>query len=239
MNENIIAKLQQEAKQFITYNKLILNGVEIYPKEIEVYYYKEGELEDKSGHRNELQKNNKNHFYIHRWGTSKCSPYRGGTRQCLDFVVSDKENTYYSYLIRSAFIKKDDESNLIVGPNRVFCQLTKFLSYEELENGTVYSLPYKCENGIVLFSKRINLCKDTNTKFCDNELKKICDSELRAVLCDDFYVSAKYPLKENMIINYLKSSDKNQDKHNNPIDFCKKRLNYVPSKIKEYYGNKN
>lgn len=54
--QDIIKKLQNEAYQFLK-KKLVLNGIAILPKEIEVYYYKEGEFEDKSVHQNELQTN--------------------------------------------------------------------------------------------------------------------------------------------------------------------------------------
>ena len=70
-NQAIIERLQNEAKLFLTKTKLMLSGVSILPKEIEVYYFKKGEFEDTSVHRNDLQKKNKNHFYLHRNGTSK------------------------------------------------------------------------------------------------------------------------------------------------------------------------
>lgn len=64
-------KLQNDAIQFVSQIKLILNGAVIIPKEIEVYYYKEGEFSDESVHRNELQQNNMNHFYVHRNGKTR------------------------------------------------------------------------------------------------------------------------------------------------------------------------
>lgn len=57
----------------------MLKGVSVLPKEIEVYYYKNGQFEDTSVHRNDLQKNNKNHFYVHRRGTTQSDKYKGVT----------------------------------------------------------------------------------------------------------------------------------------------------------------
>ena len=132
-NQLTIERLQNEAKHFLTETKLILNGVSILPKEIEVYYYKEGEFEDPTVHRNKLQQNNKNHFYVHRWGKTKNDKYKSGNRAGMDFVVSDDENTYHSYLIRSAVIN----GKLVIGPNKVLKRMLEAnpnLSYEELES---------------------------------------------------------------------------------------------------------
>ena len=38
--------LQNEAEKFITQSELMINGVEVVPKEIDVYYFKEDEFED-------------------------------------------------------------------------------------------------------------------------------------------------------------------------------------------------
>ena len=77
MRHELIKTLQTNAKKFITENKLDLNGLIIEPKEIEVYYYKEGVFEDNSVHRNELQAANSNHFYIHRMGIKRTDTYKG------------------------------------------------------------------------------------------------------------------------------------------------------------------
>ena len=67
--QEMLQKLQTEARLFLTESVLVLKGLFIRPKEIEVYYYEKGIFEDNSVHRNDLQKNNKNHFYVHRCGT--------------------------------------------------------------------------------------------------------------------------------------------------------------------------
>lgn len=230
MKDIIETRLQEEASLFITQNKLAVNEIEVFPKEIETYYFKKGKFEDESVHKNELQKNNKNHFYVHRWGTNKGDKYKGGYYPGLDFVVSEDDDTYYSYLIRSAVIKYKgafiNKGQTIIGPNKVLntiCEIGK-VTFENLEKDTV-KLENSCiPNDGVVISERINLNKG------------FIDKKLRFVLCDDLYISSKYPKKEEMIINFLTSENK-QIMPANPIDFCKNKLGYVPSSIKKYYAN--
>lgn len=221
-NQLTIERLQNEAKHFLTETKLILNGVSILPKEIEVYYYKEGEFEDRTVHRNELQQNNKNHFYVHRWGKTKNDKYKGGNRAGMDFVVSSDENTYYSYLIRSAEIN----GNLIVGPNKVLktIEARTFLSYKKLENNTI-DVEFVNSSYDVLFSERINLNQECEFSFY----------ELRAVLCDDLYrkKESKYPIKERMITTFLSRKVKSQEMtQEQALKYAKEKLGYIPSTIK-------
>lgn len=210
-----IKKLQNDAAQFLS-KKLVINGVTISPKEIESYYHKVREFEDSSVHRNELQKNNKNHFYVHRYGLTKSDKYKGGNRAGLDFVISDEENTYYSYLIRSAMINNE----LIVGPNNVLKKILEIcnISCKDLENVNV-ELVTNNNSGIVLFSERINLGKNA----CEFR-----DCKLRAVVCDEFFKESKYPKKEKMVIDFL-------DGKNNEYAqiFAKDKLGYIPSKFRK------
>ncbi len=212
--QKTITRLQNEAKQFLT-KKLVINGLNIYPKEIEMYYFKEGEFEDSSVHRNELQKNNKNHFYVHRYGLTKSDKYKGGNRAGLDFVVSDETNTYYSYLIRSAVIIDKQ----IIGPNNVLKNILEVskLSCEKLENVNVELMSNSISN-IILFSERINLGENAGD---------FRDFELRAVVCDDLFRDSKYPAKEKMVINFLLNKDNAQAEI-----FAKEKLGYIPSKIR-------
>ena len=218
-NQLTIERLQNEAKHFLTETKLILNGVSILPKEIEVYYYKEGEFEDPTVHRNKLQQNNKNHFYVHRWGKTKNDKYKSGNRAGMDFVVSDDENTYHSYLIRSAVIN----GKLVIGPNKVLKRMLEAnpnLSYEELES-TPVKLDFEDSFYDVLFSERINLNQE-------NEFSKY---ELRAVLCDNLYKEkeSKYRFKEQMITQFIKAQ-KMPPKQ--ALEYAKDKLGYIPSEIR-------
>lgn len=214
----IVERLQKEAKLFLTGFKLVLNGISIKPKEIEVYFYEEvGDFKDSSVHRNELQKNNKNHFYVHRNGLTKSDSYKGGNRMGLDFVVSDNENTYYSYLIRSAVI---NDGKPIIGPYKVLKAIQYacgFSSCDELETKKV-ELVANDVSSDVLFSKRINL---------GNNAKEYINCKLRAVLCDDLFRGSKYPAKEKMITDFLKNETKERS-----IVYAKDKLGYVPSEIR-------
>lgn len=226
MQEQIKRRLQKETEHFLTNWKLVCRGLEIYPKEIEVYYYeKEGEFKDDSVHKNDLQKNNRNHFYVHRWGTKSSDSYKGGSRTGIDFVISDNENIYQSYLIRSAEINGET----IVGPNKVLKKIIMACdfsdehlesNYKELECSPVTLEPNNV-SADVLFSKRMNLKKG------------YVDCELRAVLCDDKFINCKYPGKEKMIVDFLSEKVHLQDMTSDEArKYAKVKLNYIPSEIK-------
>lgn len=213
--EKIVVKLQNEGKTFLA-KTLMCNGISIQPTEIEPYYYKKGVFEDESVHQNEFQTNiHKNHFYIHRWGTKQSDPYKGGNRVSLDFVVSDDTDTYYSFLIRSASINGEPP---IIGPNKVYRKIKEIchLDEEGLENLPIKLVPNKNDYD-VLFSKRINLTKG------------FVDYELRAVLCDENFKNSRYPLKEKMVVGFIKQ---NNMSHDRAIEYAKDKLGYIPSSIK-------
>lgn len=217
-----IQKRQNEAKLFLTESCLVLNGVFIHPKEIEVYYYEEGTFEDNSVHRNDLQKHNKNHFYIHRCGTNSSDSYKGGNYAGIDFVMSETDNIYYTYLIRSAVVN----DKMIVGPHNVLEAIKKYshLEYKDIEDTTVEVL--SCKNpGDVMFSSRINLGKTVCEEY--NECK------LRAVLCDEMFRDSKYPAKEKMVIDFLKGKVQTHNISNEQaLQYAKEKLGYIPSSIK-------
>ncbi len=221
-NQLTIERLQNEARLFLTKTKLMLNGVSILPKEIEVYYFKEGEFEDTSVHRNDLQKKNKNHFYVHRRGLKQTDKYNGGNRGGVDFVVSDSENFYYSFLIRSAVI----DNELVIGPNNV---LESILNYCKLDKETLESEPIELHpnavSGDVLFSKRINLGKNAG---------QFSECKLRAVLCDDLFRTNKYPAKEKMVVDFLIDKVQSQQMTKEQAsEYAKQKLGYIPSAIKD------
>lgn len=221
MMDSIIPKLQKEAWEFLVHKKLMLNGVSIIPKEIEVYYFKKQEFEDNSVHKNELQQNNSNHFYIHRWGNKCLDPYKGGKYPGIDFVVSEEKDVYYSYLIRSALVNDKP----VVGPHKVLLAIESacHLCYNIIEQTKVEIVQNIILCDIVLFSSRINLGKLVSKEFYN--------SKLRAVLCDNWFIQNKYPKKEEMIVNYL--LDNKMDKEQMKI-FAKDKLGYIPSSIRNY-----
>ena len=221
VNQKIVDLLKHDAEVFLSTTHLEYQGLAIWPKEIEVYYYEKNVFEDGSVHGNNLQRKNRNHFYVHRRGIGEKDKYKGGNRAGLDFVVSDNETVYYSYLIRSAVIGE----KLIIGPNNVLTHLSDEcgFSYEDLENTLVSPVVSKCE-GDVVFSNRIKLGENSGAfKNC----------ELRAVLCDRWFRNGKYPLKETMIVNFL-SRQVNMMKMtpSQAMEYAKKHLGYIPSDIK-------
>lgn len=216
--ETIVKYLQREAEHFLCNSTLILNGVTIQPTEIEVYYHNEGEFEDKSVHKNELQQNNARHFYIHRRGRNATDSIKGGNRAGIDFVLSDEKNMYYTYLIRSAIIN----GYLVIGPHKVLETIEKECALTEKEiEGAAVQIVMNNVPGIVLFSKRINLGRNA---------EEYSDLKLRAVLCDDAFIQSKYPTKEQMIIDYILDRDMPQEQ---AIEFARKKLGYIPKIIKQ------
>ena len=221
-NEKIIKILQSDAVEFITRWNLLLEGVVIKPKEIEIYYYKEGVFEDNSVHRNELQEMNANHFYIHRMGLRQSDKYKGRNYAGLDFVLSNEKGLYYSYLIRSAVVN----NTLVVGPNKVLNAIVAEtnLTMKEIESKEIEKIP--CDTVCdVLYSTRINLGKTVSIDYL--QLK------LRFVLCDELYAQAKYQAKEKMVVDYLYDKFDQQDiLREEAIIFAKQKLGYIPSSIR-------
>lgn len=220
--EDVVNELQLRLSEFISGYKLGIGGAVIEPKEVEVYYYKDGEFEDNSVHRNELQAMNPNRFYVHRMGVSRQDKYKGWNYAGVDLVVSNQSGVYYSYLIRSAVV----DNNLVVGPNKVLNAIlvASKLTKEEMENRPVDMIACDRRHD-VLFSKRINLGVKVKDEF------RFC--KLRAVVCDEYFGTAKYPSKEEMIYNYI------YDKFNSQamtkaeaLGYVKEKLGYVPSLIR-------
>lgn len=219
----MIEELQKHAIDFLNNKFFVVNGINIYPKEIEAYYFKEGEFEDNSVHRNDLQQNHPNRFYIHRWGKSKDDPYKGGNYPGIDFVVSSEASCYYTYLLRSVEI----EEKLVIGPHMVLeaiKEATGAADYNELENMSVSIANKECENDI-LISIRINLGKTVDDTYKN--------APLRFVELDEHFRNAKYPLKEKLITDYL--IDKMKKKHiskEDAIATVREKLGYLPASIK-------
>ncbi|MBO7201442.1 MAG: hypothetical protein J6V54_08640 [Bacteroidales bacterium] len=218
----LINELQSRVMEFMLGFNLRIGGTVIEPKEVEVYYYKDGEFEDNSVHRNELQAMNPNRFYVHRMGVSRQDKYKGRNYAGVDWVVSNQSGVYYSYLIRSAVV----DNSLVVGPNKVLNAILEAskLTKEELENRQVGRLA--CDRRYdVLFSQRINLGVKVNDKF------RSC--KLRAVVCDEFFRTAKYSAKEEMIYNYVYDKFNSQEMTKaEALGYVKEKLGYVPSLIR-------
>lgn len=217
--KEITSRLQQEAIDFLHTKKLIVKGVEIYPKEIEMYYYKEGEYEDYPVHQADKQQDKKFKFYLHEVG-------RGG----LDLVLSDEVGVYKSLLLRSVVI--GDE--LITGPLNTLDAILKKteLSEEELGNIDVEVRDYDRSSFDVFTSSRIGI-RDAKK----NEDKYFKGVELRFILCDEFFKQRSkkkvgYKDKEEVIRNYLTKKIKSgQMSYDEAVEYSRKWLGYKVGKL--------
>ena len=221
---NTIAELQTLAVDFLCNHSLVVNGVVINLKEIEVYYYKEGTFEDGSVHRNELQRNNPCRFYVHRCGRGRSDSYKGGNYPGVDLVMSEDDSCYFTFLLRSVVIEKE----LVIGPHNVLCAILRAVGakdYNALEQMPVRIVD--CRAGeTVLTSERINLGKTVSREYRE--------AKLRFVILDGFYMSSRYPMKEKMITDWLLSVlQTNQQTMPEAILLAKEYLGHVPSSIKK------
>lgn len=139
---------------------------------------------------------------MHRTGKSKDYKPKGGTRCGCDFVLSDKDNVYYTFLIRGIVIDRE----LIVGPNNSLKAILSYtsLSYSELEGAKVELVP--CKNDChILPSPRIGLGKPEEEK---NVI--FHDAELRMIVCDEYFKQTDkrskcgYKLRTDAIDNFLR-----------------------------------
>ena len=204
-NKELLISLQKEASEFLQSKYLVVNDTKIFLKEIEVYYYETGKFEDYTVHRNKLQGANKYKFYIHRYGKEVDSSYKSSSknnRGGCDFVISDSNNIYYSYLIRSIVI--NDE--LIIGPRKTLDAIiaNTVLSYEQLEKIDIKVI--SCESYYdVLKTPRIGL---GNPPKAEDSLFK--DEKLRFILCDNYFCKQNgYKLRTRAIDDFLEEQLKN------------------------------
>ena len=72
----IESMLQQTTAQLLHHYKIRAHEVELYPIELESYFYRAGVFEDPYVHTNELQANHFGELYVHRRGKEACSPYK-------------------------------------------------------------------------------------------------------------------------------------------------------------------
>lgn len=224
-------RLRKEASDFIQGNYLLVNNVAIYLKEIEVYYYEAGKFEDYTVHRNQLQRNNKHKFYVHRYGQKVDSSYKSSpknNRGGCDFVLSDTDNIYYSYLIRSIVINE----NPVFGPRNSLNAIIENtgLSYEELEKAEVKVVPFENHHDI-LKTSRIGL---GNPNEGENPLFK--EAELRLIICDEYFkekngYKRRTEAIDNFLIECLKEGKMTKEE---AIKYSKDWFEAVSTKLREY-----
>ena len=108
--------LQQTTAQLLHHYKIRARETELYPIELESYFYRAGVFEDPYVHTNELQMNHFGELYVHRRGKDATSPYKMDNRVCMGISLSVNANYYYSALIRSAVFA---DGSMVFGPNNV------------------------------------------------------------------------------------------------------------------------
>lgn len=227
-NQSFEKELQKQASEFLKNNYLLVNGIAIYPKEIEVYYYEQGKFEDYTVHGNELQQNKKNRFYVHRYGKKSDSPYKSSpknNRGGCDLVISDNEGIFHSYLLRSIVVNGD----LIVGPRKSLNAIIEKtgLSYEELEKAEVIVKPIE-KTAEVLTTSRIGLGEPDNP---DGHFYR--EAKLRFLLCDEYFKkvdknNVSYRNRAGAIDNFLQEKIKTGEMSKaEAVVFSKDWLGYV------------
>lgn len=213
--------LQKEAVEFLKNHYLVVNGVEIYPKEIEVYRYeKEGEFKDIYVHRSDNQMNRHYKFYVHEKGRGGC-----------DLVISESDNVYYSYLIRSVVI----DGELIVGPLNSFDAICVKTGWSEKKLGDV-------EVTVKDYNNDHNVFTDTRIglKHKEDDNGQIyLNAELRFILCDECYKpqedkEKRYKNRERALTNFmLQKLAKGEMTKDEVIKEADEYLGYVPKSLKE------
>ena len=118
----ITSLLQQTTDMLLQNYMLRVCGVELYPIELESYFYRAGVFEDPYVHTNALQTNHYGQLYVHRRGKEADAPYKMDNRVCMGISLALSPNHYYSTLIRSAVFADGD---MIFGPNNVLMHLMR------------------------------------------------------------------------------------------------------------------
>lgn len=220
MNQSKYDELQLSAETFLKEKYLNLEGIMIYPKEIEVYYYEDSVFQDDSVHRNELQKNNLNHLYIHRFGKRATDSIKG--RAGVDLCLSNKNDIYYTFLIRSAVIN----SELVVGPYNVLNKLKDYLDEHTIESLNCIVCEHHLSENNVYFSERLNLAPTVSDLYRN--------LMLRAVIDDCYFRTASYKFKETMVSSFVAEKYKNGlMSKDSVLEYSKAHLGYLTKKIKD------
>ncbi|MDR3257502.1 MAG: hypothetical protein LBT17_01770 [Mycoplasmataceae bacterium] len=140
---DIVSCLQAINKILLTEYVLKTNNISIVPTEVEAYYWKKYAWEDKSVHRNELQKNNFGKFYFHRWCQCKLGELKPKNMRGIDLCLSYNDFFFLAVLIRSAII----DGETVFGPGRIFMKICDraneddfvLFKADEVRKGIVYN----------------------------------------------------------------------------------------------------
>ncbi|MCQ2327858.1 MAG: hypothetical protein MJZ59_00695 [Paludibacteraceae bacterium] len=207
---DIEVALQNVLDTFVCFYHLQINGHQVYPTEVEAYYYQNGIFEDACVHRNELQTNHYGQLYVHRAkkNGTKDDKYKG--RAGVDVCLSDGSYTF-AVLLRGIEVNNE----IILGPINVRKMLLKLLGTTDnkiLEQQKDILIKEKLETGHTFFSPRIGI-----TSGC-------VDAELRAVHTDTL-IGTNYRKKELLYLGY-----KRRNIHSDISD-ARILLGYIPKKL--------
>ena len=144
-DDELVSALQGATAELLLRYAIKVDGLTIYPLELESYYWRKDLFEDPYVRLNPLQQKRFGHFFIHRSGRQADSPYNRGLRACASIVLSDTDDYYYSVLIRSAVFS---DGTACFGPNNV---LRHMLSCLEVPQGREDEFCRVLESRSVLF----------------------------------------------------------------------------------------
>ena len=78
--DTIVKSLQETTNLLLNHYCFSIEGITLYPIELESYFYRAGVFEDPYVHSNELQMNHFGEFYVHRRGQSANDAYKMDNR---------------------------------------------------------------------------------------------------------------------------------------------------------------
>ena len=126
--DTIVKSLQETTNLLLNRYCFSIEGITLYPIELESYFYRAGVFEDPYVHSNELQMNHFGEFYVHRRGQSANDAYKMDNRVCVGISLSAADTYYYSALIRSAVFA---DGTAKFGPNNVLTYLASKVNEQE------------------------------------------------------------------------------------------------------------
>lgn len=208
------ALLQNVNSLIIKQYHLRIGNLQIYPIEVESYYYHSKQFPDPYVHNNELQSNRLGKLYFHRYGIQAQHEIKKENRAGMDICLSDSENYYYGILIRMAKVVNNGASYVITGPALLQNYIVNHLNHHNSEINWPAIIDYEA-NALVLENNneplnctiyhlpRIGLKEQNAPLYYDLPLRSITDFRLSKNQSDDvaWYMLDKIiePTMENII----------------------------------------
>ncbi len=203
--KDIILRLQEINEVFAKYSYFIMGNIEIFPIEVESYFYHPQWFPDTYSHINELQSNRFLHPYLHRRGNKAKNKVILGKRGGIDIVLSNGTDYYFGLLIRMAELKIKGDYLSFEGPAKLKNFLLKKMDKME-------DLPIELKNRVELIPRqvfhlpRINLNPLRNPAYFElpiRTLNNLQKSKLKSKDLASIIASKKMPLTQNTIETLL------------------------------------